>query len=118
MAVVALLAKGDGESLLTQVVLRNSRRDGDEARLNTDRQFRVRAAQLGFRELESTPPNRRLFAARPRRGHPVFPTGSRTRTLRTELCGLAICDLRDLSALRNRVEGAWLFQSCGGRGRF
>ena len=49
---VALLAKGDGESPVTQVVLCNSRREGDEVRLNTDRQFLVRAAQLGFRELE------------------------------------------------------------------
>lgn len=49
---VALLAKGDGVSSVTQVVLRNSRRDGNEVRLNTDRQYLVRAAQLGFRELE------------------------------------------------------------------
>ncbi len=49
---VALLAKGDGPAPVTQVVLRNSQRNGDEVRLNTDRQFLVRAAQLGFREFE------------------------------------------------------------------
>ena len=49
---VSLLAKGDDSSPVTQVVLRNSRREGDEVRLNTDRQFLVRAAQLGFRGLE------------------------------------------------------------------
>ena len=49
---VALLAKGDGASSTTAVVLRNSRRIGDELRLNTDRQFVVRAAQLGFQEIE------------------------------------------------------------------
>ena len=49
---VAMLAKGDGPSPVTQVVLRNSHRRGDEVRLNTDRQFLVRAAQLGFHEIE------------------------------------------------------------------
>ena len=49
---VAMLAKGDGPSPVTQVVLRNSQRSGDEMRLNTDRQFLVRAAQLGFHEIE------------------------------------------------------------------
>ena len=49
---VAMLAKGDGPSPVTQVVLRNSHRSGDEMRLNTDRQFLVRAAQLGFHEIE------------------------------------------------------------------
>ena len=49
---VALLAKGDGPAPVTQVVLRNSQRNGDEVRLNTDRQFLVRAAQLGFHEFE------------------------------------------------------------------
>ena len=49
---VALLAKGDGPSPVTQVVLRNSHRSGDEVRLNTDRQFLVRAAQLGFQAIE------------------------------------------------------------------
>ena len=49
---VAMLAKGDGSSPVTQVVLRNSHRSGDEMRLNTDRQFLVRAAQLGFHEIE------------------------------------------------------------------
>lgn len=49
---VAMLAKGDGPSPVTQVVLRNSHRNGDEMRLNTDRQFLVRAAQLGFHEIE------------------------------------------------------------------
>ena len=49
---VALLAKGDGPSPATQVVLRNSQRTGDEVRLNTDRRFLVRAAQLGFHEIE------------------------------------------------------------------
>ena len=48
---VAMLAKGDGPSPVTQVVLRNSHRSGDEMRLNTDRQFLVRAAQLGFQEI-------------------------------------------------------------------
>ena len=49
---VALLAKGDGSSPVTQVVLRNSQRTGDEVRLNTDRRFLVHAAQLGFHEIE------------------------------------------------------------------
>ena len=49
---VVMLAKGDGPSPVTQVVLRNSYRSGDEMRLNTDRQFLVRAAQLGFHEIE------------------------------------------------------------------
>ena len=49
---VALLAKGDGSSPTTQIVLRNSRRIGDELKLNTDRQFLFHAAQLGFREIE------------------------------------------------------------------
>ena len=49
---VALLAKGDGPSPVTQVVLRNSQRTGDEVRLNTDRRFLVRAAQLGLHEIE------------------------------------------------------------------
>jgi hypothetical protein len=53
---VALLAKGDGPAPVTQVVLQNSQRNGDEVRLNTDRQFLVRAAQLGFREFELRDP--------------------------------------------------------------
>jgi hypothetical protein len=53
---VALLAKGDGATPITQVVLRNSQRTGDEVRLNTDRRFLVHAAQLGFREIELREP--------------------------------------------------------------
>ena len=49
---VALLAQGDPPSPVTQVVLRNSHRIGDEVQLNTDRRFLVHAAQLGFHELE------------------------------------------------------------------
>ena len=49
---VALLAKGDGPTPVTLLVLRNSQRTGGEVRLNTDRQFLVRAAQLGFHEFE------------------------------------------------------------------
>lgn len=49
---VALLAQGDPPSPVTQVVLRNSHRIGDEVQLNTDRRFLVRAVQLGFQELE------------------------------------------------------------------
>ena len=49
---VALLAKGDGLTTVTQVVLRNSQRTGDEVRLNTDRKFLLRAVQLGFHQIE------------------------------------------------------------------
>ena len=49
---VVMLAKEDGPSPVTQVVLRNSHRRGDEMRFNTDRQFLVRAVQLGFHEIE------------------------------------------------------------------
>ncbi len=49
---VALLAQGDPPSPVTEVVLRNSHRSGDEVQLNTDRRFLVHAAQLGFQELE------------------------------------------------------------------
>ena len=81
---VALLAKGDGESRVTQVALRNSRRDGDEVRLNTDRQFLVRAAQLGFRELEIHAPEsplvcrdeHRLYLWAPLKEMPVLSAGA------------------------------------------
>ena len=49
---VALLARGAEPAPATQVILSNSRRQGDEVRLDTDREFLVHAVQLGFRELE------------------------------------------------------------------
>ena len=49
---VALLARGAEPSPATQVILSNSQRQGDEVRLDTDREFLVHAVQLGFREIE------------------------------------------------------------------
>ena len=49
---VSLLARGTEPSPVTQVILSNSRRQGDEVRLDTDRQFLVHAVGLGFREIE------------------------------------------------------------------
>ena len=49
---VSLLARGTEPSPVTQVILSNSRRQGDEVRLDTDRQFLAHAVGLGFREIE------------------------------------------------------------------
>jgi len=54
---VALLARGATASPVTQVILSNSQRQGDEVRLDTDREFLVRAAELGFREFELREPD-------------------------------------------------------------
>ena len=48
---VALLASGGNSLPITQVVLSNSRRIGEELRWSTDRKFLARALRLGFREL-------------------------------------------------------------------
>ena len=57
---VALLAKSEGDSPTTQVVLSNSRRTGAELRWQTNRKFLARAVRLGFREVclhgAETPP--------------------------------------------------------------
>lgn len=57
---VAVLAKSEGDSPMTQVVLSNSRRTGDELRWQTNRKFLARAVRLGFREVclhgAETPP--------------------------------------------------------------
>lgn len=49
---VALLARGIAASPATQVILSNSQRQGDEVRLDTDREILVRAIEIGFREIE------------------------------------------------------------------
>ena len=49
---VSLLARGTEPAPVTQLILSNSQRQGDEVRLDTDRQFLVHAVQLGFREIE------------------------------------------------------------------
>ena len=48
---VALLASGGSSLPITQVVLSNSRRIGEELRWSTDRKFLSRALRLGFREV-------------------------------------------------------------------
>ena len=57
---VAVLAKSEGDSPMTQVVLSNSRRTGAELRWQTNRKFLTRAVRLGFREVclhgAETPP--------------------------------------------------------------
>ena len=57
---VAVLAKSEGDSPMTQVVLSNSRRTGAELRWQTNRKFLARAVRLGFREVclhgAETPP--------------------------------------------------------------
>ena len=57
---VAMLAKSEGDSPTTQVVLSNSRRTGAELRWQTNRKFLARAVRLGFREVclhgAETPP--------------------------------------------------------------
>jgi hypothetical protein len=54
---IALLARGAEPSPVTQVILSNSTRQGEEARLDTDREFLARAAELGFREFELREPD-------------------------------------------------------------
>ena len=49
---VSLLARGTEPSPVTQLILSNSKRQGEEVRLDTDRQFLVHAVGLGFREIE------------------------------------------------------------------
>lgn len=48
---VILRAKSAEQSTPTDLVLCNSRRDGEEIRVNTNRKFLARAVQLGFRDI-------------------------------------------------------------------
>jgi hypothetical protein len=49
--VVAIRAVAEDQSRPTELVLSNSRRVGDEIRFNTSRNFIIRAAELGFRDI-------------------------------------------------------------------
>ena len=49
---VALLARAADTSPVTRAVLSNGQRDGDELRWHTNRDYLLRAVQLGFREIE------------------------------------------------------------------
>ncbi len=49
---VALLARADSTATVTRAVLTNGQRDGDELRWTTNRDYLLRAVQLGFREIE------------------------------------------------------------------
>ena len=48
---VVVRAKSNGQSSITDLVLRNSRRVGEEMKVSTDRGFLKRAVQLGFHEI-------------------------------------------------------------------
>lgn len=49
---VALLARADDSSTITRAILSHARREGDELRWLTNRDYLLRAVKLGFREVE------------------------------------------------------------------
>ena len=58
---VVLRVKSVEQSTLTELVLTNSQRDGDEIRFNSNREFLARAARLGFRQVHLRGPESPAF---------------------------------------------------------
>lgn len=90
---VSLLARGTEPAPVTQLILSNSQRQGEEVRLDTDRQFLVHAVELGFREIELRGPDspvvcrdeQRLYLWTPIVEQPVIVVGTDTVRLTSPL---------------------------------
>lgn len=66
---VVVRAKSNGQASSTDLVLRNSRRVGDEMKVSTDRGFLKRAVQLGFHEIHLRDADAPAFCRTDRRAY-------------------------------------------------
>lgn len=66
---VIVRAKSDHQASMTELLLSNSRKQGDELRVSTDRNYLTRAIQLGFREVYLRDPDLPAFCRSDRRAY-------------------------------------------------
>ncbi len=66
---VIVRAKSEQQASMTELLLSNSRKQGDELRVSTDRNYLTRAVQLGFREIHLRDPDLPAFCRSDRRAY-------------------------------------------------
>ncbi len=66
---VIVRAKSERQALMTELLLSNSRKQGEELRVSTDRNYLTRAIQLGFREVYLRDPDLPAFCRSDRRAY-------------------------------------------------
>jgi hypothetical protein len=66
---VVVRAKSEQQDAMTELLLSNSRKQGDELRVSTDRNYLTRAVQLGFREIHLRDPDLPAFCRSDRRAY-------------------------------------------------